>query len=166
MDTERFNKLWQDTANSVLHEIRILVHNGDRELVRKVNNYYSNNIIKKLWFSTTLVCDYNEFMSDLCAENEAKYTEVKNYLFSNFTLITEDEESKLVSSILMSGGLGSALLGACRKNAKLLILSLGVTTLAYFYNRFNQGKIIEQANSIVKKKLLTIGKEVERILQE
>jgi hypothetical protein len=105
-------------------------------------------------------------MAELKEVDEKKHDMVKEYLFSHTTLITQDEESILVRNIMLGGGVGAMLLGALRNNKKLLILSLGISALGFFYNEYNQKKIVEQANVIVGKRMKEIGEYVNKILSE
>ena len=166
MDKEKFRELWQRTIDAVSVEIRRRVISKDRHLINNINSYYRVRLLNGLWYSTTLVNDNNEFLTAVYDESPEKYVKIKRYLYANTTLISEDEESKLVSKImLISGGLGS-IMSAMKKNHKLLIVTLGFSALGYFYAKHNQDKIISQAKEIVTQKLVSIGKEVERILDE
>lgn len=163
---DAFTNLWKESINAMQFEVKRLVGQQDKRLIEHINDYYKRKILNGLWFSTTFVSDYNIFMAELKEIDEIKHEEMKQYLQSHSVLITQDEESILVRNIMMGGGVGAMLLGAIRNNKKLLILSLGISALAYFYNEYNQKKIIEQANEIVRKKMEEIGKNINRILSE
>ena len=163
---ESFGKLWDESILSMQFQIRLLVSKKNPNMVAEINNYYRVKVLKDLWFSKTFSNDYNQFIWELKDANEKKYEEVQKYLFTNSTLITEDEESKLVRNIMFGGTAGTLLVGAIRKNPHLLIFSLSVAALAYFYNMRNQKLVIEQANEIVTEKMKAIGKEIESILSK
>ena len=161
---ESFPELWQDCINAMQFEVKRLVSIQDKFLIKHINGYYKIRILKGLWYSETFVNDHNIFMAELKETNEEKYNQVKEYLLSHTTLITQDEESILVRNIMMGGGVGAMLLGALRNNKKLLILSLGISALGYFYNEYNQKKIVERATAIVRTKMEEIGKNIVKII--
>ena len=163
---ESFPNLWQDSINAMQFEVKRLVGIQDKYLIKHINDYYKIRILKGLWFSETFVNDYNIFMAELKEVDEKKHDMVNEYLFSHTTLITQDEESLLVRNVMLGGGVGAMLLGALKNNKKLLILSLGISALGYFYNEYNQKKIVEQANVIVGKRMKEIGEYVNKILSE
>ena len=162
---DQFKTLWDEVKIMIDFETKRLVGMHDPDIVKKLNGYYTYEILRGLWFSESFPNKYNAWYCALADADKSLAEKVKKSISQNNSLLDDNDEDRLVRNVLAGGLTGSALLAAFAKRPKLAIFMLGAALITLFFTG-NEKKIIAEAQSLVSKRLSEIENEVLAILIE
>lgn len=159
MSAKKFNELWQDTINAVSFETR-RAKNPDKVDKENMENYYKVNLISNLWFSKTLVNDYNEWISDNVPIES--HSNIKKIML-DINIPSNKQRASLVLGILT---FAFVVLSFILTNTILIsimriiaLLSLGVCIYCYMKCKKTTNR------TVIINELQRIGKKVESTLE-
>lgn len=162
---EEFKQLWKDTSNMVTYECNRLIASNDKKIIEKINKFYSDNVLKSLWLTTTLPNKYSDWLNRLSSSNPKEGEEVKKCLLDNSQLLKENHIN-LLSKLLIGSSLTLSGVGLMTKKEKVALLGIASSGASYLLSVLFNGKMAKSAKKLALQRLTEIGRKVEAILTE